>query len=154
MEFAPVDGGFPVEQPPPDILSDRQITVLYTYGSLFFAAASTFEDHLPKAGEARQAVVIIIMRGQTEVGSTLIGVLERYAEALHANGGKLMLSGVGPTLRDQLSRTGATAVIGEENLFMEQAQLGVPMNAAIAAARTWLAQAPPEQAGPEALEDK
>ena len=117
--------------------------MLYTYGSLFFAAASTFEKNLPAADEARQAVVILLLRGQPEIGSTFIGVLRRYAEALQANGGMLMLAGVSPSLLDQLDRTGTTTIINEENLFMEQAQLGVPMNEALAAARTWLAQTKP-----------
>jgi SulP family sulfate permease len=139
VEIVPAEAGFPIEQPPPDNLPDNQVTILFVYGSLFFAAASTFEERLPEADEARGAVVILIVRGRVEVGSTFIGVLLRYNEALRANGGKLMLAGVSSTLKEQLDRTGSTAIIGEENLFMVQPQLGAPANEALSAARAWLA---------------
>jgi SulP family sulfate permease len=69
-------------------------------------------------------------------------VLRRYSETLQENGGKLMLAGVCPALRDQLSRIGTIALIGEENLFMEQAQLGAAMNEALTAARSWMDENP------------
>ncbi len=49
IQFVPVDGGFPVEQPVPAVLLSRQVTMLYAYGSLFFAAASTYEKNLPSS---------------------------------------------------------------------------------------------------------
>jgi SulP family sulfate permease len=140
VEFVPVAGGFPVEQPAPKNLSSHQITVLYPYGSLFFATASVFEEGLPKIDEARHAAVILILRGQTELGSTLIGVLRRYSEELRAKSGRLMLAGVSTELRDQLGRTGSISVIGEENLFMSQSELGSAMNEAISTAQSWIEQ--------------
>ena len=141
----PVEGGFPIEQPAPIKLADREVTLLYTYGSLFFAAAATFEQNLPNADDAKEAVVILILRGQPEVGSTFIAVLRRYVTTLQANGGRLMLTGVNQRLRYQLEKTGTLAFIGEENVFMEQAQMGVAMNEALASARAWLETVrPPE----------
>ena len=93
---------------------------------------------MPVAGEAQQAVVVLILRGQPEVGSTFIGVLRRYTGTLQANGGKLILAGVSTRLRDQLDKTGTTELMGEENLFSEQEKLGAAMNEALAAARSWL----------------
>jgi SulP family sulfate permease len=78
------------------------------------------------------------------VGSTFIGVLRRYATTLQANGGRLMLTGVSPRLRYQLERTETLALIGPENVFMEQAQLGITMNEALSAARAWLATVRPQ----------
>ncbi len=138
VEIVQVEGGYPIEQPAPIKLADHEVTLLHTYGSLFFAAAATIEQNLPQAEDAKQAVVILILRGQPEVGSTFIGVLRRYATTLQANGGRLMLTGVNPNLRYQLEKTGTLAFIGEENVFMEQPQLGVAMNEALATAHTWL----------------
>lgn len=138
VEFVLAEDGFPDEQPAPAELPSHQITLLFTYGSLFFASASTFEQSLPVAGEAQQAVVVLILRGQPEVGSTFIGVLRRYTGTLQANGGKLILAGVSTRLRDQLDKTGTTELMGEENLFSEQEKLGAAMNEALAAARSWL----------------
>ncbi|MCA9873126.1 MAG: SulP family inorganic anion transporter [Anaerolineales bacterium] len=145
VEFVPVEGGFPIEQPAPLMLANHEVTLLYAYGSLFFAAAATFEKSLPNADDAKEAVVILILRGQPEVGSTFIGVLRRYATTLQANGGHLMLTGVNPRLRYQLERTGTLAFIGEENVFMEQAQMGVAMNEALASAHTWLETVRPQE---------
>ncbi len=86
----------PVEQPAPKKLSDHHVTVLYPYGSLFYAAAKTLEENLPAAEEARQAVVIFVLRGYENFGSTMITVLDRYNQALQANGGKVMLAGISP----------------------------------------------------------
>lgn len=138
VEFVPVESGFPIEQPAPPSLPDHGVTLLYAYGSLFFAAAATFEKNLPSADDAKESVVILILRGQPEVGSTFIGVLRRYAATLQANGGRLMLTGVSPRLRYQLERTETLALIGAENVFMEQVQLGMAMNEALAAAHAWL----------------
>ena len=145
VEFVPVEGGFPVEQPAPIKLADHEVTLLYAYGSLFFAAAATFEQNLPKADDAKEAVVILILRGQPEVGSTFIGVLRRYATTLQANGGHLMLTGVNPRLRYQLEKTGTLAFIGEENVFMERAQMGMAMNEALASAHAWLETVTPQE---------
>ncbi len=139
IEFVPVENGFPLEQPAPSILPDREVTMLYGYGSLFFASAATFEDSLPNADETQQAVVILILRGQPDVGSTFISVLRRYATTLQANGGRLMLSGVNSRLWEQLDKTGTLSLIGRENVFMEEAQIGVAMNRAIESATAWLA---------------
>ena len=73
------------------MLASNQITVLNAYGSLFFAGARNLEEDLPQVEETRNAVVILSLRGHTELGSTFIGVLERYAQALHVHGNTLML---------------------------------------------------------------
>ncbi len=137
VEIVPVEGGFPIERPAPARLPSSETTVLHVYGSLFYAAATAFERGLPSADEARGAVAILIVRERPEIGSTLIGVLRRYSEALRSRDGKLMLAGVSPELYDQLERTGMVGVLGEENLFRGQPQLGAAMNEALAAAREW-----------------
>ncbi len=117
VELVPVKGGFPKEQPAPRKLASRRVTALLPYGSLFYAAAKTLEENLPAADEARQAVAIFILRGYDEFGSTMIGVLDRYARALQANGGRLMLAGVSEGVFQQLERTGLLRLIGRENVF-------------------------------------
>ena len=73
-------------------------------------------------------------------------VLSRYTKTLQASGGKLMLAGVSPSLRDQLRRTGAMDLIGEENVFMVEDQLGASMSAAYLSAKAWLEQDNPDLA--------
>ena len=130
--------GFPLEQPPPAQLPSHQFTLLHVYGSLFFAAAKSMEELLPKVGNATHAVVAINLRGKSEIGSTFMTVLQRYSEALRKNQSRLMLVGVDPAVVDQLAKTGMLKVIGEENVFVATPQLGAALNQAVAAATGWL----------------
>jgi len=138
VQLVPVKGGFPKEMPVSRQLASRSVTALQPYGSLFYAAAKTLEENLPVADEAQQAVVIFLVRGYDEFGSTMIGVLDRYARTLQRNGGKLMLAGVSPGVIGQLDRTGLLQLIGEDNVFVAQAQWGIAANQALEAAEAWL----------------
>ena len=134
--------GFPLEQPAPHQLPSHQLTLLHIYGSLFFAAAKNIEDALPNVGNSSHAVVAIGLRGETEIGSTFVAVLQRYARTLQQRQGKLMLVGVDPLVREQLAKTGVLTHIGAENVFMATPQLGEALNRAVAAADVWLGQSP------------
>ncbi len=134
--------GFPLERPPPRQLPSHQLTFLHVYGSLFFAAAKNMEEMLPAVGDTTHAVVAINLRGKSEIGSTFVTVLQRYAQALHDRQSKLMLVGVDQNVRDQLAKTGVMDLIGEENVFVATPQLGAAMNRAVAAATAWLARPP------------
>lgn len=130
--------GFPLEQPAPKSLSSHQITLLHIYGSLFFAGAKALEEMLPEVDGATRAVVIINLRGKSEIGSTFITVLQRYATALHARNSKLMLVGIDNDVRNQLAKTDVLILIGAENLFLATPQIGAALNEAIAAAHAWI----------------
>ena len=144
-QIVPVPGGLPEERPIPKDLPSNELTMLQVYGSLFFAAAKNLEEMLPAVDQTTHAVVAIGLRGKSEIGSTFITVLQRYAQALQAHDSKLMLVGVDPAVRDQLAKTGVLKIIGEENVFLATPQLGGAMNTAAAAAYAWLGQVP---AGP------
>jgi sulfate permease, SulP family len=134
--------GFPLEQPAPKQAPSDQLTLLHVYGSLFFAAAKSVEEMLPAVDDTSHAVVAISLRGQGEIGSTFMTVLQRYAEALQAHDSKLMLIGVDAAARDQLAKTGVLKLICEENVFLATPQLGDAMNRAVAVAQAWLGQPP------------
>ncbi|MGE5376663.1 MAG: SulP family inorganic anion transporter [Bacteroidota bacterium] len=136
----------PVERPAPKKLSNHHVTVLYPYGSLFYAAAKTFEENLPAAEDAKEAVVIFVLRGYDNFGSTMITVLDRYNQSLQANGGKVMLAGISPGVFVQLERTGLLERIGRENVFLVHRQWGVSAYEAYEAAQAWLDEVrPPAQ---------
>ena len=139
-EFALQPRGFPLEQDPPLVAPSNRLTLLNLYGSVFFASAGNIEGLLPRAEGSERAVVALIVRGETEVGSTFISVLQRYAESLKAHGGRFMLVGVDPALRDQLVKTGTLGIIGEENVFLATPQVGEAANNAARAAYAWLGQ--------------
>jgi SulP family sulfate permease len=130
--------GFPIEQPSPAQLPSHRLTVLYVYGSLFFAAAKNLEGMLPQAEGVTRAVVILNLRGKGELGSTFMTVLQRYAAALHGCDSKLILAGVDEAMRGQLAKTGLLALIGAENVYLATPQIGQALNQAIAAGHAWL----------------
>ena len=135
LNFVP--HGYPIESEAPEVLEDDDTVVLHMYGSLFFAAVATLEQQLPEAGNARRAAVIMRLRGRDEIGSTLIGVLDRYAKALAANGSRLILCGVREVVYDQMQRTGLVDVLGEDGVHVAQPQIGVSMNRALEVVEDW-----------------
>jgi SulP family sulfate permease len=138
------DTGWPVERPVPKQLESGSVTVLFIYGNLFYAAADLFEKSLPAVEGSKRGVVILLLRGYEDIGSTVIEVLRRYAQALQSNAGKLILAGVAPRLRNQLQRTGMLDLIGEENMFLATDTIGEAGNAALRAAKDWLAESSTE----------
>ncbi len=146
VELIPSDKSvLPIEQPAPKQLPSHKVTVLYPYGSLFYAAAKTFEENLPAADNAREAIVIFVFRGYDKLGSTMIAVLDRYNEALQANGGKLMLADISSGVLLQVERTGLLDKIGRENVFFAQPQWGAAASQAYDAALAWLEKVKPQE---------
>jgi sulfate permease, SulP family len=138
VEWVVGETGWPVERPAPKKIKSGKITLLYIYGNLFYAAADTFEKSLPAVENASESVVILLLRGFEDIGSTVSEVLRRYTQALHANQSKLILAGVSPALRAQLKRTGMLELIGKENIFLATKTIGESGNAALSAAEHWL----------------
>jgi SulP family sulfate permease len=128
------------ERPAPAQLSDNSITVLHVWGSLFFSGAYTLQEHLPEVGDAQRAVAILRLRGRSQIGSTFIQVLERYAQQLQANSGKLMLAGVSEHVMDQLDKTETFETIPREDIFPAEDTLGRATLDAMAAAERWLSE--------------
>lgn len=142
VELVETSDGLFAERPCPSELSDNSITILYGWGALFFASVRTMEDLLPKVGKAQRSVVVLRLHGRSQIGSTFIQVLERYAGRLQANGGKLMLSGVSQNVWEQLARTETFETIPESDVFKADTILGHATRQAVHAAREWQAQLP------------
>lgn len=138
------DEGGVSEVDPPTQVPASEVLAIQPYGSLFFAAASSFEERLPAVDDASKgSVVILRMRGKDEVGSTLIEVLKRYAKALAAVDSRLVLVTDSKTVLLQLERTGATEVIGEDNIYRGNEVLGRAFKRAYADAQAWVDAQPP-----------
>ncbi len=124
------------------------------YGSLFFAAAATFEEELPAIGEdTHNSVIILWLRGRTELGSTFLGVLDRYAEELHAQESKLMLAGIGSFSKGVIEQTGQIKVYGRENVFEATEVVGESIVEAHHAAEKWIAEHEHEEPEPAPVEE-
>lgn len=128
------------ERKPPEELPGGQVTVLDVYGHIFFAGARTLERLLPRPGKGRRPIVILRLRGYTEIGATAIEVLSDYAELLRQAGGRLYLAGLTGKSVDRLlearpfGRTGAVRVYDATQI------LGESIDEAREDAEAWLAR--------------
>jgi SulP family sulfate permease len=138
VAIVPLEGGRYEERPAPNQLTSRQITVLFPKGSLFFAGASEFEEHLPQVGDAQGMAVILRLRGRNEIGSTFLRVIDRYAKSIQANHGKLILVGVSAQVYTQLQKTGLLDGLGSENIYRATSIMGDSARTALEDARRWL----------------
>lgn len=135
--------GHVIETDPPATLAADDVVVLQPYGSLFFAAAPVFETLLPAVTDAsRNSVVIVRLRGRTDLGTTFMDVLLRYAESLAAVGSKLVVVSTNDRIDEQLSLTGITAVIGAENVYAGDERVGAAVRRAYDDAVVWVAARP------------
>ena len=131
-----VTGGLPAEGPAPRDLPSDGVTVLLPHGNLFFAAAHSLADALPRVGEAQRPAVLLLLRGRQDLGLTFIRVISGYARALRANGGQLMLVGTSEYVVRLLRHTGALDVIGASNVFAATSRHGEAFSLAREAAES------------------
>jgi SulP family sulfate permease len=127
------------EVDPPDEVGQNEAIVLQPYGSLFFASAPVFEDELPDVTEAStNSVVILRLRGKSDLGSTFMEVLHRYATALIEVNSKLVLAYESDRVHDQLQATGVADLLGEENIYESDEWLGATVTRAYRDAEEWI----------------
>jgi len=131
--------GHLIETDPPAELPAGEVVVLQPYGSLFFAAAPMFEAQLPApAGAPGNSVVILRVRGRTDLGTTFMQVLCRYGTALTGTGSKLVIESAGEQLQDQLRTAGVTDVVGPDNIYSGNMRVGATLKRAHADATAWI----------------
>jgi sulfate permease, SulP family len=135
------DEGQVIEIDPPAELPPREVVVLQPYGSLFFAAAPVFEAALPAVGDgSRGSVVILRLRGRSDLGTTFMDVLRRYALSLQEVGSKLVLVSDSDRILEQLVVTGITATVGAPNVYAGDERVGATVRRAYEDASRWVAE--------------
>ena len=128
-----------IESDAPTHLPADEVVVLQPYGSLFFAAAPTFESGLPAVGDtSRHSVVILRLRGRSDLGTTFMDVLHRYGERLQAVDSKLVIVSANERIQEQLAVTGITALIGADNVYDGDERVGATVKRAYADAVSWV----------------
>ena len=129
-----------IETDPPAELPADEVVVLHPYGSLFFAAAPTFEAALPAVTDgSRHSVVILRLRGRTDLGTTFMDVLHRYADKLLAVDSKLVIVSASETIVEQLRVAGITELIGLDNIYPGDDRVGAALERAHSDAERWVA---------------
>jgi sulfate permease, SulP family len=130
-----------IETDAPAQLPPNEVVALQPYGSLFFAAAPVLESQLPApASTCRNSVVILRLRGRTDLGTTFMDVLHRYAEALTATGSRLVIVSASERIQEQLRVTGVTDAIGPDNIYPGDERVGATLKRAYADAAAWIEQ--------------
>ena len=132
-------GGHIIEADPPSELPSNEVVVLHPYGSLFFAAAPMFESGLPVPTDgSRNSVVILRLRGRSDLGTTVMDVLYRYAQSLIAAESKLVIVSANEAIQGQLRVTGITDLIGTDNVYSGDERVGASLERAHADAVGWI----------------
>lgn len=131
------------ERIPPDELAGGRPVVLDVYGSLFYAGARTLDRLLPRPAADGPPAVILRLRGQTQIGSTLLDVLADYGDAIGARGGRLYLAGIAPSALRQIERSGRFAPAGPTRVYPATIVLGEATRRALTDASEWFVDATP-----------
>ena len=74
--------------------------------------------------------MILRLRERSDVGSTFIDVLRRYAASLATVGSKLVIVSLNEPLAEQFRVTGFTDFIGPENLYRGTERVGAALEQA------------------------
>ena len=128
-----------IETDPPAQLPVGEVVALQPYGSLFFAAAPVLESQLPApAATSVNSVVILRLRGRTDLGTTFMDVLRRYAQALTAVGSKLVIVSASERIQEQLRVTGVTDLIAPQDIYAGDERVGATLKRAYADATAWI----------------
>ena len=94
-------------------------------------------------------MVILRLRGRSDLGSTFMDVLLRYAQALVDAGSRLMIASTNPDIDEQLTVTGITEVIGSGSLYSGDERVGAAVNQAETDAVAWIEEQ--RRRGPNSL---
>jgi SulP family sulfate permease len=133
------DDGHTREIAPPQEVGSDEVIVLQPYGSLFFAAAQTFDHQLPEVTPfTRNSVVVLRLRGKSDIGSTFMDVLSRYAIKLRGADSKLMLIVSDPKMERQFEVTGVVVAVGDENIYTSDEWLGRTVRRAWMEGNEWV----------------
>lgn len=133
-----------VESPAPRDLPSNEVTLLDVYGSLLYAGSRTLRARLPAATAAHHTVVVLRLRGRTELGATFFRVISAYSRELQQVDGRLYLSGLDGELFDQLRRVGGVDLSGPVRAFPATEVVGESTGEALAVADAWLVQHDPQ----------
>ena len=127
------------ETEPPAVVPPETVLVLQPYGSLFFASAPLFEAALPAVeASSRNSVVILRLRGRTELGGTFTNVVRRYAESLRDVGSKLVIVSANNRVLEQLAATRVLDVVHPDDIYAGDEWVGRTVRRAHDDALDWI----------------
>ncbi|RDH78121.1 SulP family inorganic anion transporter [Mycolicibacterium moriokaense] len=134
------DGGWRVV-PVPQQCASNDVTVLHYAGVGLFAEVSRIDEEWPKVDDSTKAVVVLSLRALPDVPSSVtIKALRRWAGALTASGGRLIVAGVTPAVRKVLEAGGLVDVLGADGIVDESDRIFGALDEAVQRGREWIAR--------------
>lgn len=94
-----------------------QISMYTVEGPLFFGAAQTFEQQIMSTIHYKPRVLILRMGNVPIIDTTGEAYLRNIVQHFTEHGGTVLLTGVKPSLKTMLDRSGLTSLIGEANFY-------------------------------------
>lgn len=93
----------------------KGVEVYEINGPFFFGVATKFDEIMRDMGD-KPSVRILRMRRVPFIDSTGLHNLQILVESSHAEGIRVILSGVNPTVHATLKKSGVDKIVGEENI--------------------------------------
>jgi SulP family sulfate permease len=87
--------------------------------------------------------VILRLRGRSDLGTTFMDVLNRYAVSLAAVGSRLVIVSANERIQEQLAITGITDVIGPGGVYAGDERVGATVRRAYDDAIAWVGSGSP-----------
>lgn len=94
-----------------------QISIYTIEGPLFFGAAQTFEERILKSLHYKPQILVLRMGKVPFIDATGEAYLRNIVRNFKSQGGRLLVTGVQPSLKTLLNKSGLTNEIGEHNFF-------------------------------------
>ncbi|MHA3019813.1 SulP family inorganic anion transporter [Mycobacterium sp. BMJ-28] len=143
MALEPAGDGDWRFRPVPERCASDDVTVLHYAGAGLFAEVARIDEMWPRAEGSRNAVVVLSMRTLPDVPSSVaIKALRRWAAALAAHHGRLIIAGVTPGAQRILERGGITEEIGADGIVPATDRVFGALDTAVARGRDWIAERP------------
>ncbi|MDV3127571.1 SulP family inorganic anion transporter [Mycobacterium sp. 21AC1] len=136
---AAADGGWN-RAPVPASCPSNEVTVLHYAGVGLFAEVPRIDEEWPSVAESENAVVVLSMGGLPDVPSSkVVKALEKWAQALKTNGGKLIIAGLSPEATTVLEHGGVRELVGPDGMVPATTKVFGAIEEAVERGRQWIA---------------
>ena len=122
-----------------DVKENLDTIIIQLEGNLYFGGASDLSERLNILID-KSKVFIFRMKFITTMDLTSIGALKGFIRNVKEAGGMIIISGVNPKLSTLLEKTGVTADVGEENVFLMEKEVFAATTNAFERAKALLKQ--------------
>ncbi|HAI14232.1 MAG TPA: hypothetical protein DCM28_21185 [Phycisphaerales bacterium] len=106
-----------VERPLQEKHGKRTVMFLQMEGDLFFGVADELRDRLNRIANGSARVVIFRLKRTHSIDSTVLQVVEEFAQRMQETGRFVILCGMREELMDIIQHYGLDKIIGQQNLF-------------------------------------